>query len=52
MSFIVLHRPVASDPKLERVHMFPGRHLGMLAIASSENGVPSSVVRLVGRGIA
>ncbi len=28
MSFIVLHRPVASDPKLERVHMFPGRHLG------------------------
>ncbi len=28
MSLIVLHRPIASDPKLQRVHLFAGRHLG------------------------
>ena len=28
MSLIVLHRPIASDSKLERVHLFAGRHLG------------------------
>ena len=28
MTFIVLHDPIASSPRLERVHMFPGRHLG------------------------
>lgn len=28
MTFIVLHRPIASSAKLERVHLFAGRHLG------------------------
>ncbi|VUD63004.1 hypothetical protein TDB9533_03155 [Thalassocella blandensis] len=28
MSYIALHRPVASDSKLERLHLFAGRHLG------------------------
>ena len=28
MTFIALHRPIASDSKLERLHLFPGRHLG------------------------
>ena len=28
MSFVSLHNPVASSRRLERVHMFPGRHLG------------------------
>ncbi|OZG70292.1 hypothetical protein BTA51_26590 [Hahella sp. CCB-MM4] len=28
MAFIALHRPIASDSKLERLHLFPGRHLG------------------------
>jgi hypothetical protein len=28
MTFIVLHRPIASSAKLERLHLFPGRHLG------------------------
>lgn len=28
MTYIALHRPVASDSKLERLHLFAGRHLG------------------------
>jgi len=28
MTLIVLNRPIASSDKLERVHLFPGRHLG------------------------
>ncbi|GLS27835.1 hypothetical protein [Marinibactrum halimedae] len=28
MAFIALHRPVASDARLERLHLFAGRHLG------------------------
>ena len=28
MTLIVLHNPIASSPRLQRVHMFPGRHLG------------------------
>ncbi|GGO76197.1 hypothetical protein GCM10011348_02830 [Marinobacterium nitratireducens] len=28
MPFIVLHRPIASAPSLERLHLFAGRHLG------------------------
>ncbi|NMT64984.1 hypothetical protein [Marinobacter orientalis] len=28
MTLIALNRPVRSDHRLERVHMFPGRHLG------------------------
>jgi hypothetical protein len=28
MSMILLHKPIASSRSLQRVHMFPGRHLG------------------------
>lgn len=28
MTLITLNRPVRSDDRLERIHMFPGRHLG------------------------
>ncbi|MEQ5801097.1 hypothetical protein [Halomonas sp. H10-9-1] len=28
MSMILLHRPIASAPELERLHLFAGRHLG------------------------
>ncbi len=28
MTFIALHKPIASSDKLERVHLFAGRHLG------------------------
>ena len=28
MTLILLHKPIASSRRLERVHMFPGRHLG------------------------